>query len=206
MLAVLTSFALTAAGTASPFSAEEQSGPPQNAQAEAAMAGTGSTLNREGALRVVDNSVTYADGHEELQDSVGETETGGVSVEGIKLQSDDYSFTGISSEESDTVIKDAGIELNVSDEEDDFADAGTAVYADSGKVSISDSDITVNGAGRYTIAAEGSASLVVNNSIIHAGGDNGAEGNTSTVSEPASNAGLLISGTSRAHRDSFNQD
>ena len=198
MLAVLTSFALTAAGTASPFSAEEQSGPPQNAQAEAAMAGTGSTLNREGALRVVDNSVTYADGHEELQDSVGETETGGVSVEGIKLQSDDYSFTGISSEESDTVIKDARIELNVSDEEDDFAGAGTAVYADSGKVSISDSDITVNGAGRYTIAAEGSASLVVNNSIIHAGGDNGAEGNTSTVSEPASNAGLLISGTSRA--------
>ena len=198
MLAVFTSFALTAAGTSSPFFAEEQNGPPQNAEAEAAVAGTGTTVNREGALGISGNSVTYAEGQEKLQDNIGETENGGVSVEGIKLQSDDYSFTGITSEDSDTAISGSEIELNVSDTEDDFAYAGTAVYTDSGKVSISDSDITVNGAGRYTIAAEGSADLVVNNSIINAGGDNGADGNTSSVSEPASNAGLLVSGTSRA--------
>ena len=198
MLAVFTSFALTAAGTASPFFAEEQNGPPQNAEAEAAVAGTGTTVNREGALGISGNSVTYAEGQEKLQDNIVETENGGVSVEGIQLQSDDYSFTGITSEDSDTAISGAEIELNVSDTEDDFANAGTAVYTDSGKVSISDSDITVNGAGRYTIAAEGNADLVVNSSIIHAGGDNGADGNTSSVSEPASNAGLLVSGTSRA--------
>ena len=69
---------------------------------------------------------------------------------------------------------------------------------DSGTLTISDSTIEVDGAGRYTVAATATATMVVEDSVIVAGGDAGAEGNTAAISEPASNAGLLISGNSRA--------
>ncbi len=162
---------------------------------ESDVAGTGNSVNSNGKILVSNNQIT-ADN--DLAAFVT-TESGSVTIEGLTYTSGDYSDTIISATGSCVAVNDANISLAVADAISGSEQAGTALYTDSGMSVIADSVISVDGAGRYTVAATGTATMIVRDSVIKAGGDNGANGNTSTVSEPASNAGLLISGTSRAN-------
>ena len=65
--------------------------------------------------------------------------------------------------------------MNVDEAVSGNESAGTAAYVDSGTLTISDSTIEVDGAGRYTVAATGTATMVVEDSVIVAGGDAGQE-------------------------------
>lgn len=162
---------------------------------ESDVAGTGNSVNTSGKISVNSNQVT-ADADLTAYVTVsGET----VAVKGLNYASADYSDTLISAADSYVEITDADIALTVTDPISGTEQAGTTLYTDSGTTVIADSMISVDGAGRYTVAATGTATMIVRDSVIRAGGDNGAGGNTSSVSEPASNAGLLISGTSRAN-------
>lgn len=163
---------------------------------EGAVAGQGNSVNTQGVVSVVSGEAAVSD--DAFASSVS-TSDGAVAVEGVQVQSEDYGYTFLSASDSDVTLSDVAISLGVGAAVDSGATAGTAVYVDSGTLRIQDSDVSVDGAGRYTVAAEGTATLVVENSTVTAGGDLGADGNTSAVSAPASNAALLISGTSRAN-------
>ena len=163
--------------------------------AEGDVASTGNATNANGTIDVTDGIVT-AD--ESLAGSVEETD-GTITISGVSYESGDYSDTLLSASNSDVTLTGANITMNVIETVSGNESAGTAAYVDSGTLTISDSNIEVDGAGRYTVAATGTATMIVEDSVIVAGGDAGANGNTAAVNEPASNAGLLISGTSRAN-------
>jgi len=163
--------------------------------AEGDVASTGNATNANGTIDVTDGIVT-ADNN--LTAAIGETD-GTVTISGIAYDSGDYGDTLLSVSNSNVVLTGANINMNVDEAVSGNESAGTAAYVDSGTLTISDSTIEVDGAGRYTVAATATATMVVEDSVIVAGGDAGAEGNTAAVSEPASNAGLLISGNSRAN-------
>ena len=163
--------------------------------AEGDVASTGNATNANGAIHVTDGIVTADDS---LAGSVEETD-GTITISGITYDSGDYGNTLLSASDSDVVLTGANITMNVDEAVSGNESAGTAAYVDSGTLTIFDSTIEVDGAGRYTVAATGTATMIVEDSVIVAGGDAGAEGNTAAVSEPASNAGLLISGNSRAN-------
>ncbi len=162
---------------------------------ESDVAGTGNAVNTEGMISVVNGEATADDLIADCVSQNGEETV----IEELNLVSGDYGTTVISTSGSTVSVRNSSIEMNVDAEVESDAQAGTALYTDSGTTILEDSEITVNGAGRYTVAATGTATLAVRDCVITAGGDNGAEGNTSSISEPASNAGLLISGTSRAN-------
>ncbi len=162
---------------------------------ESDVAGTGNSVNTSGKISVNSNQVTADADLTAYLTVSGET----VAVEGLNYASADYSDTLISAADSYVEITDADIALTVNNPISGTEQAGTALYTDSGTTMITNSTISVDGAGRYTVAATGTATMVVRDSVIKAGGDNGTDGNTSAVSEPASNAGLLISGTSRTN-------
>ncbi len=162
---------------------------------ESAVAGTGNSMSTEGMISVAGGAVTAAEAWTGLI-----TEADGVvTVTGLEYTGGDYSETVLSASGSEVVLEDAKITLGVDSAISGSENAGTAACVDSGTMIIRNSTIDVSGAGRYTVAATGTATMVVENSVIAAGGDLGTGGNTSAVSEPASNAGLLISGTSRAN-------
>ena len=163
--------------------------------AEGDVASTGNATNINGTIDVKDGIVT-ADNN--LTADIRETD-GTITISGITYDSGDYGDTLLSASNSDVDLTGANIIMNVDEAVSGNESAGTAAYVDSGTLTISDSTIEVDGAGRYTVAATGTATMVVEDSVIVAGGDAGAEGNTAAVSEPASNAGLLISGNSRAN-------
>ena len=163
--------------------------------AEGDVASTGNATNTIGMINVKGETVTADDS---LAGSVEETD-GTFTLSGIEYKSGDYSDTLLSASNSDVVLNGTNITMNVDEAVSGTESAGTAAYVDSGTLTISDSTIEVDGAGRYTVAATGTATMVVEDSVIVAGGDAGANGNTAAVSEPASNAGLLISGNSRAN-------
>ncbi len=162
---------------------------------ESAVAGTGNSMNTEGQISVTDGTVTAS----ETWETYLSEEDGRITVSGLEYASGDYSETVLSASDSEVVLNSSKITLGADSAISGSESAGTAACADSGMLTIRDSEIEVDGAGRYTVAATGTATLVVEDSVIRAGGDLGANGNTSAVSEPASNAGLLISGTSRAN-------
>jgi hypothetical protein len=170
-----------------------QGGP--GGMAEGDVASTGNATNTIGMIDVKGETVTTDDslaGYIENEDDI-------VTVSGISWDSGDYSDTLLSANDSEVVLTGANITLDVDEAISGSESAGTAAYVDSGMLTISDSTIEVDGAGRYSVAATGTATMVVEDSVIVAGGDAGANGNTAAVSEPASNAGLLISGNSRAN-------
>ena len=163
--------------------------------AEGDVASTGNATNTSGLIDVEGGTVTADDS------LVGATENadGTITISGISYESGDYGATLLSASDSDVFLTGANIAMNVDEAVSGNESAGTTAYVDSGTLTISDSTIEVDGAGRYTVAATGTATMVVEDSVIVAGGDAGASGNTAAVSEPASNAGLLISGNSRAN-------
>ena len=162
---------------------------------EGDVAGTGNATNTSGLIDVEGETVSTDDS------LVGATENadGTITISGISYESGDYSATLLSASDSDVALTGANIRLDVDNAVSGNESAGTAAYVDSGALTISDSTIEVDGAGRYTVAATGTATMVVEDSVIVAGGDAGVNGNTASISEPASNAGLLISGNSRAN-------
>lgn len=163
--------------------------------AEGDVASTGNAMNTSGLIDVAGETVTADDS------LAGATENadGTIAISGISYESGDYGDTLLSASDMDVALIGANIRLDVDEAVSGNESAGTAAYVDSGTLRISDSTIEVDGAGRYTVAATGTATMVVEDSVIVAGGDAGASGNTAAVSEPASNAGLLISGNSRAN-------
>ena len=170
-------------------------GNPPDGMAEGDVASTGNAMNTSGLIDVAGGTVTADDS------LAGATENadGTITISGISYESGDYSATLLSASDSDVFLTGANIAMNVDEAVSGNESAGTAAYVDSGALTISDSSIEVDGAGRYTVAATGTATMVVEDSVIVAGGDAGVNGNTASISEPASNAGLLISGNSRAN-------
>ncbi len=162
---------------------------------EGDVAGTGNATNTSGLIDVEGETVSTDDS---LAGAI-ENADGTIAISGISYESGDYGDTLLSASDSDVALIGANIRLDVDEAVSGNESAGTAAYVDSGTLTISDSTIEVGGAGRYTVAATGTATMVVEDSVIVAGGDAGASGNTAAVSEPASNAGLLISGNSRAN-------
>lgn len=127
------------------------------------------------------------------------TEDGVITIEGLELTSNDYTFNGLVATGPDTVVRleKANIRLTVGSEAADSDTGGAAVNIDNGTtLYISDSDLVVDGAARYVTAAYNDATLVVNNSTVHSTGSNAM---TAGITEPFSNEALLISGTARAN-------
>lgn len=120
-------------------------------------------------------------------------------ISGLEMTSDDYTFNGIvvSGPDSKVRLEKSTIRLGVGAAATDDDKGGSAVSIDNGAtVYISDSDLVVDGAARYVTANYNDGTLIVNNSNVESTGSNE---NTAQVSEPFSNAALLISGTARAN-------
>lgn len=125
------------------------------------------------------------------------TQDGVVTIDGLQMESDDFTFNGLVATGSQVRLQKATIRLGVGSPASDDMTGGAAVNIDDGTVMyISDSDLTVDGSARYVTAAYNDATLVVNNSSVTSTGSNE---NTADVSEPFSNEALLISGNARAN-------
>ena len=152
-------------------------------------------------------AIVITDGAEDLDAEYGpgeysaliDQEDGEILIDGLEMSSGDYTFNGLSITGPESVVRlrRANIRLAVNTPVTDNDKGGSAVNLDNGAaVYISDSNLTVDGAARYVTAAYNDATLVVNDSLVQSTGSNE---NTAEVSEPFSNAALLISGTARAN-------
>lgn len=125
------------------------------------------------------------------------TADGLVTIDGLQMESDDFTFNGLVATGSQVRLQKATIRLGVGSPASNDMSGGAAVNIDDGTVMyISDSDLTVDGSARYVTAAYNDATLVVNNSSVTSTGSNE---NTADISEPFSNEALLISGNARAN-------
>ena len=127
---------------------------------------------------------------------------GVLTINGLSLTSDDYTFNGLVATGPDSVVRlqKCTIRLGVESPATDDDTGGAATNIDNGAtLYISDSELTVDGAARYVTANYNDATLIVNNSTVTSTGSND---NTADVSDPFSNAALLISGTARASSSS----
>ena len=124
---------------------------------------------------------------------------GVLTIDGLDLTSGDYTFNGLVATGPDSVVRlqKCTIRLGVDAPATDDDTGGAATNIDNGAtLYISDSELVVDGAARYVTANYNDAKLIVNNSTVTSTGSND---NTADVSEPFSNAALLISGTARAN-------
>ena len=124
---------------------------------------------------------------------------GVLTIDGLELTSGDYTFNGLVATGPDSVVRlqKCTIRLGVDSPATDDDTGGAATNIDNGAtLYISDSELVVDGAARYVTANYNDAKLIVNNSTVTSTGSND---NTADVSEPFSNAALLISGTARAN-------
>lgn len=126
-------------------------------------------------------------------------ENGEVVIDGLQMESGDFTFNGLVAAGVDTVVrlKKATIRLGVDSPASDSMTGGAATNIDNGAtLYISDSELVVDGSARYVTANYNDAMLVVNNSSVISTGSNE---NTAEISEPFSNEALLISGNARAN-------
>ena len=124
---------------------------------------------------------------------------GVLTIDGLDLTSGDYTFNGLVATGPDSVVRlqKCTIRLGVDAPATDDDTGGAATNIDNGAtLYISDSELVVDGAARYVTANYNDAKLIVNNSTVTSTGSND---NTADVSDPFSNAALLISGTARAN-------
>lgn len=124
---------------------------------------------------------------------------GVLTIDGLELTSGDYTFNGLVATGPDSVVRlqKCTIRLGVDAPATDDDSGGAATNIDNGAtLYISDSELVVDGAARYVTANYNDAKLIVNNSTVTSTGSND---NTADVSDPFSNAALLISGTARAN-------
>jgi hypothetical protein len=143
--------------------------------------------------------------------AAGVTATG---ADGIIMSSTDYGATGI-------VATGKGVNFTLGGEKDYYtlgnegfnsilyfgvgsvidssAKSGAATAVDNGAtMNIVNSYIQADGAGRYTVSNYNDGTLVINDSTIVATGKS-VNKNTDAITDPFSNAALLINGTSRAN-------
>lgn len=122
---------------------------------------------------------------------------GVVTIDGLDMESGDFTFNGLVATGSTLRLQKATIRLGVDSPATDDMTGGAAVNIDNGAVLyISDSQLTVDGSARYVTAAYNDATLVVNDSSVTSTGSNE---NTAQITEPFSNEALLISGNARAN-------
>ena len=124
---------------------------------------------------------------------------GVLTIDGLELTSGDYAFNGLVATGPDSVVRleKCTIRLGVDNAATDDDTGGAATNIDDGAtLYISDSELQVDGAARYVTANYNDSTLIVNNSMVTSTGSNDY---TADVSEPFSNAALLISGTARAN-------
>lgn len=124
---------------------------------------------------------------------------GVLTIDGLELASGDYAFNGLVATGPDSVVRleKCTIRLGVDNAATDDDTGGAATNIDDGAtLYISDSELQVDGAARYVTANYNDSTLIVNNSMVTSTGSNDY---TADVSEPFSNAALLISGTARAN-------
>lgn len=160
----------------------------------------GDAAPSEAAIVIVDGQeVLDAEYDEGSAKDCHTVDNGVYTLNGLELTSDDYTYNGIvvSGPESRVRIAKSTIRLGVGAPATDDDKGGSAVCIDNGAtVYISDSNLVVDGAARYVTANYNDGTLIVNDSHIESTGSNE---NTADVSEPFSNAALLISGTARAN-------
>lgn len=126
-------------------------------------------------------------------------QNGTLTIEGLELNSGDYTFNALSVAGADSVVRlqKASIRLGAEQTATDDDTGGAAVNIDNGAtLYISNSNLIVDGAARYVTANYNDGTLIVNDSLVESTGSNAS---TTGVSEPFSNAALLISGTARAN-------
>ena len=182
------------------FAADDDGG--TGGMTEGEIAGvTGDAASEDAAILVTGNVVTETEDGTYTYTSLSGGEGEAVVIEGLVMTSGDYTYNGVTvTGSSEVEIIGATVTLNVDEAVDGTETAGTAIAVDDGStLYITNSTVTVNGAGRYTVACYNDAIMVVTGSTVIAGGNEGADGNTDNVSDPASNAALLVSGTSRAN-------
>lgn len=120
-------------------------------------------------------------------------------ISDLMMNSGSYSFTGIAASGSASTVRMENSTINMAVDEETSGDqaGGDAVTAEDGaSVFISDSDLTVEGAGRNVTFVGNNSRLIVNDSTFTS---TGSSGNTEDIPEPDSNEALLISGSARAN-------
>jgi hypothetical protein len=123
----------------------------------------------------------------------------GITIKNLDLTDGDYGFNGVAAKGADTTVTldnckivlgvDAPVEANAS------GGSATAV-SDSATMYIQDSELQVDGAGRYVTSAYGDSKLIINDSSVTS---TGMHKNTAAITEPFSNPALLIRGDARAN-------
>ena len=124
---------------------------------------------------------------------------GALEISDLMMNSGSYSFTGIAASGSASTVRMENSTINMAVDEETSGDqaGGDAVTAEDGaSVFISDSDLTVEGAGRNVTFVGNNSRLIVNDSTFTS---TGSSGNTEDIPEPDSNEALLISGSARAN-------
>lgn len=120
-------------------------------------------------------------------------------ISDLMMSSGSYSFTGIAASGSASTVRMENSTINMSVDEETSGDqaGGDAVTAEDGaSVFISDSDLTVEGAGRNVTFVGNNSRLIVNDSTFTS---TGSSGNTADIPEPDSNEALLLSGSAQAN-------
>ncbi len=163
---------------------------------------TGDSAPSTAAIYVSGSTVTESniDG---MTYTLGDLTTSGTTttITGLNLKGTDYTNTGVVATDGATVkVIDSTLYMTVDSEDTVDTDSTSMAIAVDGSSTlyITDSEVTVDGAGRYTIGAYSSATMIVTGSKIVATGKS-VVSTTDSVSDAASNAALLISGTSRSN-------
>ena len=123
----------------------------------------------------------------------------GVTIQNLQIISDDYTFNGIvaSGAKSKVTLDKCKMRLSVTKEANANDSGGAAAsVTDNATMYINNSDLQVDGAQRYVTNTGDDAILIVNDSIVTQTGSNQF---TTKMTEPFSNAALLISGIARAN-------
>jgi hypothetical protein len=123
----------------------------------------------------------------------------GITIQNLELFSGDYTFNGIVAvgAKTNVTLDKCKIRLGVDKAARARDKGGSAIAVDEGAtMQIKNSNLQVDGAGRYVTSNYNDGTLIVNDSIITSTGSNT---NTSEIAEPFSNAPLLISGTARTN-------
>lgn len=153
----------------------------------------------ESAVYVEDGAEATDKEYADATQDVTFDEDGTAYINNQNFESDDYSYNGVVATGANSIVKlrNCTFDLDVGSPVDSDAEDGCAVAVDDGATMyISQSDLTVHGAGRYTTSNYNDGTLIVNDSSVTSTGSNE---NTTAISDPRSNAALLISGTARAN-------
>jgi hypothetical protein len=127
------------------------------------------------------------------------SDVNGITIQNLDLFSGEYTFNGIVAvgAKTNVTLEKCKIRLAVDKAAKAKDKGGSATAVDKGAtMHINNSELQVDGAGRYVTSNYNNGTLIINDSIVTSTGSNA---NTSEIAEPFSNAPLLISGTARSN-------